>query len=144
MKNPLKSCHLFCWVHRGFGIQNNQLDLRINEFLTVLKTLHGSQRYLQFFDLSLYLFCKYLQLQCIVSKTVKNSLILRSSWLFWIPKPLWTQQNRWQLFHFSFIFLRKSMKILLTNGLMLRVPLVPSFLFFHLKVQRTCSSDCPA
>ena len=50
MKNPLKSHHQFCWVYRVYGIQNDWLDLRNNEFLTVLKTMHCSQRYLQFFD----------------------------------------------------------------------------------------------
>ena len=79
MKNPLKSCHHFCWVHRVYGSQNDRLDLRNNEFLTVLKTMHPSQRYLRFFNLIFYLFCKFLRLQCIVLKTIKNSLFLRSS-----------------------------------------------------------------
>ena len=32
-KIQLKSVHLICWVHMVYGIQKNQLDLRINEFL---------------------------------------------------------------------------------------------------------------
>ena len=47
MKNPLKSRHLLFRVHRVYGIQNDRLDLTVNEFLTVLKTLHCSQRNLQ-------------------------------------------------------------------------------------------------
>ena len=41
MKNQWKSQPLF-WVHRVYGIQNDRLDLTINEFLTVLKTLEIS------------------------------------------------------------------------------------------------------
>ena len=48
MKNPWKSCHPLFWVHRVYGIQNNHLDLTINEFLTIWKTIHHIKRYLQF------------------------------------------------------------------------------------------------
>ena len=85
MKNPLKSRHQFCWVHRVYGIQNDRLDLRSNKFLTVLKSKHCSWKYLQIFDLFFYLFCKYRRLQCFDFKTVKNSLFLRLSRSFWIP-----------------------------------------------------------
>ena len=47
MKNPLKSRHLLFRVHRVYGIQNDRLDLTVNEFLTVSKTLHSSKRYSQ-------------------------------------------------------------------------------------------------
>ena len=47
MKNPLKSRHLLFGVHRVYGIQNDRLNLTVNEFLTVLKTLHSSKRYSQ-------------------------------------------------------------------------------------------------
>ena len=67
MKNPWKSCHPFCWVHRVYGIQNDRLD----DIFTVLKTMHRSQRYLQFFNLFFYLFWKFLWLQYIIFKTVK-------------------------------------------------------------------------
>ena len=50
MKTPFKSFHIFCWGHRVYGIQNDQINLRKNEFLTVLKTMHCSRRYLQFFN----------------------------------------------------------------------------------------------
>ena len=49
MKNPWKSRHLLFGVHRGYGIQNDRLDLTINEFLSVFKTLHRGPRYFQFF-----------------------------------------------------------------------------------------------
>ena len=47
MKNPWKSCHPLFRVHRVLGIQNDRLDLTNNEFLTIWKTQHHSQRYLQ-------------------------------------------------------------------------------------------------
>ena len=47
MKNPWKSRHLLFGVHRGYGIQNDRLDLTINEFLMIWKTQHRSKRYLQ-------------------------------------------------------------------------------------------------
>ena len=34
---------------RGYGIQNDRLDLTINEFLSVWKTMHRGLRYFQFF-----------------------------------------------------------------------------------------------
>ena len=49
MKNPWKSRHLLFGVHRGYGIQNDRLDLTINEFLAVWKTMHRGLRYFQFF-----------------------------------------------------------------------------------------------
>ena len=49
MKNQWKSRHLLFGVHRGYGIQNDRLDLTINEFLSVWKTMHCGLRYLQFF-----------------------------------------------------------------------------------------------
>ena len=72
MKTPLESRHQFCWVYRVYGIQNDRLNLRINEFLLVLKTMHCSQRYLQFFDLFFYLFCY----SALFSKPLKS----RYSW----------------------------------------------------------------
>jgi len=50
MKNPWKSRHLLFGVHRGYGIQNDRLDLTINEFLAVWKTMHRGLRYFQFFE----------------------------------------------------------------------------------------------
>ena len=47
MKNQGKSLHPLFWVDRGYGIQNNRIDLTINEFLTVWKTQYSSKRYLQ-------------------------------------------------------------------------------------------------
>ena len=47
MKNPLKSCHLLFLVHRVYGIQNDCLDLTLNEFSMIFKTLHSSKRYSQ-------------------------------------------------------------------------------------------------
>ena len=40
MKNAWKSRHLLFWVHRVYGIQNDRINLTVNEFSTVLKTLH--------------------------------------------------------------------------------------------------------
>ena len=47
MKNPKKCRHLLFWVHRVYGMQNERLDLTINEFFTVWKTMLLSQRYSQ-------------------------------------------------------------------------------------------------
>ena len=57
-ENPLKSRHQCCWVHRVYGIQSDRLDLRINKFLKVLKTIHCSRRYFKFFDLFFICFAK--------------------------------------------------------------------------------------
>ena len=40
LSNPWKSCFPFFLVHWVYGIQNKRLDLTINEFLTIWKTLH--------------------------------------------------------------------------------------------------------
>ena len=47
MKNPWKSRHQLFRVHRVYGIQNDRLDLTVNEFFTVWKTMLRSQRYSQ-------------------------------------------------------------------------------------------------
>ena len=91
MKNPLKSRHrrhLFCWVQRVYGIQNDSQNLRINKFLMVFTTMHCSRRYLQFFDLFFYLFWKYIRLQCVVFKPIKNRLILPLFVKFFFIAPL--------------------------------------------------------
>ena len=49
MKNQWESRHLLFGVHRGYGIQNDRLDLTINEFLSVWRTMHRGPRYFQFF-----------------------------------------------------------------------------------------------
>ena len=78
-KNPWKSRHLLFWVHRVYGIQNDCLNLTVNGFLTVLKMLHRSKRYLQKCKTKNPKNWKYLLLRCSVFKTIKNSLTLRSS-----------------------------------------------------------------
>ena len=50
MKNPWKTCHRFFRVDRVYIHQNDRLDLTVNEFFTVWKTMFLSQRYFQFFE----------------------------------------------------------------------------------------------
>ena len=85
MKNPLKSRHPFCWVHRVYGIQNDRLDLRIKDFFSVLKKMNYSRRYKQKGEIEKKLNREYLGLRCVFFKTEKKFLILRSSRSFWIP-----------------------------------------------------------
>ena len=47
MKNPWKSCHPFCWVHRVYGMQNDRLDLTIILAEKNSKKMLCSQRYLR-------------------------------------------------------------------------------------------------
>ena len=65
--------------------------------------------------------CKYLLLRCIVFQTFKNSLIVRSRQLFWIPSTLWTQKSGWNFFmDFSFfthrIFVKNLWKFISQMG----------------------------
>ena len=41
MKNSWKSLHTLFWVLDGYGIQNDDVKITLNEFLTVSKTLHS-------------------------------------------------------------------------------------------------------
>ena len=47
-------------VQRFYGIQNDRLDLMINKFLTVWKTIHYSKGYLPFSFFFISNICKYL------------------------------------------------------------------------------------
>ena len=102
----------FCSEYRGYGIQNDRLELRINGFFSVLKKTHCSLRYEQKTEMKKNLNSKYLGLRCVFFKTEKNSLILSSSQSFWIPKPQYSEEKKFGLimdFHWE-IFKRKSMK----------------------------------
>ena len=49
MKNPWKTCHPFCWVHRVYGMQNDRLDLTVILVEKNCEKMHCIQRYLHFF-----------------------------------------------------------------------------------------------
>ena len=64
MKNPLWSQNIFCFEYRVYGIQNDRLELRINEFFSVLQNSHRSQRYEQKTEMKKILNRKYLLNVC--------------------------------------------------------------------------------
>ena len=76
-KNPWKSRHPLFWIHRVYGIQNDRLNLTINEFLKIWKTMHHSKRYSYFFG---FFFSWHGNIS-----SPKNLLILRLRRSFWIP-----------------------------------------------------------
>ena len=49
MKNPWKTCHPFCWVHRVYGMQNDRLDLTVILVEKNCEKMHCIQRFLHFF-----------------------------------------------------------------------------------------------
>ena len=50
MKNPWKTCHPFCWVHRVYGMQNDRLDLTVILAGKNCEKMPCIQRFLHFFD----------------------------------------------------------------------------------------------
>ena len=50
MKNPWQSCHPFCWFHRVYGMQNDQVNLTVILAEKNCKIMHYSRRYLYIFD----------------------------------------------------------------------------------------------
>ena len=93
MKNLLKSQNIFCFEYRVYGIQNDRLKLRINEFFSVLQNSHRSQRYEQKTEIKKILNRKYLGLRCEFFKTEKNSLILSSSQSLNTINPIFGTKN---------------------------------------------------
>ena len=47
MKNPWKTCHPFCWVHRVYGMQNDRLDLTVILAEKNCEKMPCMKRYLQ-------------------------------------------------------------------------------------------------
>ena len=75
MKKPLKSQKKICSEYRGYGIQNDRLEVNFG----FEKKTHCSLRYEQKTEMKKNLNRKYLSLRCEFFKTEKNSLILSSS-----------------------------------------------------------------
>jgi len=63
---------IFGFEYRGYGIQNDQLELRINKKFSVLKKMLCSLRYEQNTDMKLNINQKYLNLRCVFFKSKKK------------------------------------------------------------------------
>ena len=83
MKNPGKTRHRFFRVDRVYIHQNDRLDLTVNEFFTVLKTMIHSRRYSQ---------------KCKMKKNSKNWSseeqweVAPFKWIFW--RKVWQKQKK--------------------------------------------------